>query len=90
MNAQQNDSSHAMPGPGDMLHSARIAKGMSLNDVANKMHLSTAILTSLEENNFEEITAPIFVKGYLRAYARLVKVDEEEIIQQYVSSYLNG
>ena len=90
MNAQQNDSSHTRLGPGDTLQSARIAIGMTLDDVANKMHLSTSILSSLEENNFEDITAPIFVKGYLRAYARLVKVNEEEIIQQYVTSYMNG
>ena len=89
-NAQPNESSPPTQGPGDRLQSARIAKGMSLEDVANKMHLSTGILTSLEDNNFEDITAPIFVKGYLRAYARLVKVNEEDIIKQYVTHYMDG
>lgn len=77
-------------GPGERLQAARISVGMTLDDVANKMHLSTEILNSLEENNFDDITAPIFVKGYLRAYARLVSVNEAEIIQQYTQYYTDG
>ena len=77
-------------GPGERLQAARISVGMTLDDVANKMHLSTEILNSLEENNFDDITAPIFVKGYLRAYARLVSVNETEIIEQYTQYYTDG
>ncbi len=74
-------------GPGDRLQAARISIGLTLDDVANKMRLSAAILSSLEENDFEDITAPIFVKGYLRSYARIVNLDEEEIIKQYSKFY---
>ena len=77
-------------GPGERLQAARISVGMTLEDVANKMHLSSEILNSLEENDFDDITAPIFVKGYLRAYARLVNVDENEIIDQYSIFYTDG
>lgn len=76
-------------GPGERLQAARIQKSLSIDDVAGRMHLSTAILEAIEENRFEEITAPIFVKGYLRAYARIVSLDEDEIIQQYVDTYSN-
>jgi cytoskeleton protein RodZ len=74
-------------GPGDRLQAARISIGLTLEDVASKMRLSAAILSCLEENDFEDITAPIFVKGYLRSYARIVNLDEEEIIQQYSQYY---
>lgn len=84
------ESSASGLGPGDRLQAARISHGFTLADVANKMHLSEAILTSLEENNFDEITAPIFVKGYLRSYARIVNVSEDDIIQQYASYYTDG
>lgn len=87
---QQIESSAPGMGPGEKLQAARIAKGMTLEDVANKMHLSTCILTYLEENDFSEITAPIFVKGYLRAYSRLVGIDENMIIQQYSTDYIHG
>lgn len=53
------------------------------------MHLSNSILHAIEENNFDEITAPIFVKGYLRAYARIVSLNEDDMIQQYLEIYSN-
>jgi len=65
-------------GPGERLQAARISAGYTVDDIASKMHLSNAILTSLEENDFDEITAPIFVKGYLRAYAKIVNLDEND------------
>ncbi|MGD2172752.1 MAG: DUF4115 domain-containing protein [Gammaproteobacteria bacterium] len=74
-------------GPGERLQAARIQQSLSIDDVASRMHLSVNILKSIENNNFEEITAPIFVKGYLRAYARIVSLDEEELIQQYGEYY---
>ncbi len=83
----ENESRQIGVGPGERLQAARIKKGLSVEDVANRMHLSTAILESIEENDFDEITAPIFVKGYLRAYARIVSLNEDEMIQQYVEFY---
>ena len=74
-------------GPGERLQAARIKKGLSIEDVANRMHLSRSILEALEDNNFDEITAPIFVKGYLRAYARIVSLSEDEMIEQYIDFY---
>ena len=76
-------------GPGDQLKAARIEQGLAIEDVAARMHLSLSILQSIEDNNFEGITAPIFVKGYLRAYARLVALDEDKMIQRYVELYAN-
>jgi cytoskeleton protein RodZ len=74
-------------GPGERLQAARIKKGLTIDDVASRMHLSASILVAIEENNFDEITAPIFVKGYLRAYARIVSLSEDEMIQQYIDFY---
>lgn len=86
-NSNENASPQVGIGPGERLQAARIKKGLSLEDVASRMHLSTSILEAIEENNFEEITAPIFVKGYLRAYARIVSLSEDEMIQQYIEYY---
>lgn len=85
----EKDNSRTNNGPGDQLQAARIQQGLSIEDVATRMHLSLTILQSIEDNNFDEITAPIFVKGYLRAYARLVSLDEDDMIQRYVEFYSN-
>jgi cytoskeleton protein RodZ len=76
-------------GPGDLLQAGRTEMGLSLEDVASRMHLSVDIIEAIEENNFSDITAPIFVKGYLRAYAKIVSLDENELIQQYLEYYSN-
>ncbi|MCZ6881433.1 MAG: DUF4115 domain-containing protein [Gammaproteobacteria bacterium] len=86
---QEEDIKSTSNGPGDLLRAGRIEMGMSLEDVASRMHLSTSIVEAIEENNFSDITAPIFAKGYLRAYARMVSLDENEMIQQYVEYYSN-
>jgi len=88
--AEDNANNAARPakiGPGERLAAERIKKGLSVEDVASRMHLSTSILEAIEENNFDEITAPIFVKGYLRAYARIVALSEDEMIEQYLEMY---
>ncbi len=77
-------------GPGERLQAARIARGLPLEELAHQMHLSVGILRSLEDNRFEDITAPIFVKGYLRSYARIVELDEQDILDQYVREYMDG
>jgi cytoskeleton protein RodZ len=74
-------------GPGERLQAARIQMGLSLADVAKRMHLSSSIVEAIEDNHFEEITAPIFVKGYLRAYARIVSLDEDDMIDQFIDFY---
>jgi cytoskeleton protein RodZ len=86
LNQDNLTSPHSM-GPGDRLKAARIEQGLSIEDVATRMHLSVGILEAIEENNFDDVTAPIFVKGYLRAYARIVSLDEDEMIQQYLNYY---
>lgn len=85
--AEESMTNSGTMGPGDRLQAARIENGMSIEDIAMRMHLSVSILKSIEENNFDDITAPIFVKGYLRAYARIVSLGEDEMIEQYLNYY---
>jgi cytoskeleton protein RodZ len=88
--AEENANNPARPtkiGPGERLQAARIKKSLTVEDVAGRMHLSKSILEAIEDNNFDEITAPIFVKGYLRAYARIVALSEDDMIEQYLDMY---
>ena len=85
--ALHDEPSRTNLGPGDRLQAQRIALGLTLEELAKKMRLSVAILKSIEENDFSQISAPIFVKGYLRSYARIVNADENDIITQYITDY---
>ena len=70
------------------LKNARERLKLSTADIANQLNLTVSIIEKIEENNFTDI-APIFAKGYVRAYAKLVKLSEEstvQIIQQIQSN----
>jgi cytoskeleton protein RodZ len=69
--------------PGRILQEARQAKNINITDAANELRLSTARLTSLEENKFADMGAVTFAKGYLRSYARFLGVSEEEVLQAF-------
>jgi cytoskeleton protein RodZ len=70
-------------GLGGHLVKAREAQGLTLAVVANKLRLSAATLQALESNRYEDLPEPIFVRGYLRAYARLLEMDTEVFVAEY-------
>lgn len=67
-------------GPGLELKSARERKGMSLNEAADALHLRPSIVDAIENGNYDLLPGQIFLKGYVRSYARLVGMDEERAI----------
>jgi cytoskeleton protein RodZ len=70
-------------GLGERLVRAREAKGLTLSVVASKLRLSAATLQALESDRYEDLPEPIFVRGYLRAYARLLEMDQKVLIAAY-------
>src|SRR6056297_2432287 len=72
----------ATPGPkaGARLKAARQDRNISLDEIARELHLDADTLRALESNRFEVFSAPVFTKGYLRRYAGLVDVSEEEVL----------
>lgn len=70
-------------GPGAMLREARESKRLSTRAVADALHLSTDIVEALEEERFDDLPPLTFVKGYLRAYAKLVELPEEQLMDAF-------
>ncbi|NTS75486.1 DUF4115 domain-containing protein [Catenovulum sp. SM1970] len=69
--------------PGQLLRQHRQAQKLSQQDVADSLNLKLEIVVALEENNFKEIGEPIYVKGYLRSNARLLGLNEADLIAIY-------
>ena len=63
--------------PGEQLASIRQQKGYTIEYVANKLHLRARIIELIENNEFHLLPEPVFVKGYLRAYAKLLGTSPE-------------
>ncbi|RMG30375.1 MAG: hypothetical protein D6721_03840 [Gammaproteobacteria bacterium] len=70
-------------GPGAHLRRLREARSLSREAVAEQLHLDLRILVALEEDRYEALPAPVFVRGYLRQYARLLEVDAEPLLAAY-------
>ena len=70
-------------GPGEQLRSAREAAGTSVHEISTHMHLDSRIILALEADDYDQLPAPTFVRGYLRGYARLLDLDPEPIIRAF-------
>lgn len=69
-------------GAGDRLRQAREASGQTIDDVAARLRMSSQVVRSLEEEQWQRLGAPVFVRGQLRSYARLLGVDVSGVLEQ--------
>lgn len=69
-------------GCGSMLKQARESAGISLQAAASQLKMPERVLKSLEDENWQQPGAAVFVRGQLRSYARLLKVDIDPYLRQ--------
>ena len=66
---------------GGRLAEAREAQNLSTADVARHLKLSVWQVEALEAGRYQRLPGPIFVRGFIRNYARLVKLDPSELLR---------
>ncbi len=66
--------------PGELLKKAREAKGLSQIEVAQKLNFLPVYVPALENEDFAPLHSVTFIKGYLRAYARFLGIDADEVM----------
>lgn len=69
-------------GCGVFLRQERERSGLSLEDAASRLKMPLRVLKAIEDENWKQLGAPVFVRGQLRSYARLLKADIEPFIRQ--------
>ena len=72
MNGSNEFLSDAERGVGTRLRKAREAQGLSIEDVAHRLKMPVKVVQSLEEEDWGRLGAPVFVRGQLRSYSRLL------------------
>ena len=65
---------------GDSLKQARKSKQMEVEDVAQQLYINPSIITHLEEGNYDQIGAEVFIKGHLKNYAQFLDLPVEKIL----------
>lgn len=68
------------PGMGDKLTRAREALGLDIGDVAAKLKLSERQIEAMEAEDFAHLPGEVFSRGFVRNYARLLKLDPDQLI----------
>ena len=70
----------AATGCGRRLREAREAAGLSLSDVGERLKMPVRVVESLEREDWSRLGAPVFVRGQLRSYSRLLGLTTEPIV----------
>ena len=70
---------------GSLLREYREIAGYSLSEMAEALCLSDDVLVKLENEDFQDLAEPPYVRGYLRNYAKLAEKDALELINRYES-----
>lgn len=68
---------------GSTLRDARTKKSVSLEEVHAKIKIHPRVLQLLEDEKFDRLPSPFFVKSFLKAYAEFLEIDAEQIVQIY-------
>jgi cytoskeleton protein RodZ len=78
--ATEQDVRKPSPRPGQLLAAARAAKGMTVAEAALQLKLSASQVTALEADDYSKLPGPVFIRGFVRNYARLLDLDGEALI----------
>jgi cytoskeleton protein RodZ len=84
MNAAHSEVNQPMPtNPGESLRQAREIKGLSIAEVATQLNLTPQRLAQIESGAFDKLPGPTFARGYIRAYAKLLELDQNRLVMEF-------
>ena len=69
--------------PGEILRQARESRDWSQAEVARKLNLTVSSLNNLETGAFDKLPGHTFARGYIRAYAKLLDMDQAPLVQSF-------
>ena len=83
MNEQRANQLDAFATPGTVLKAAREAQGMSEREAADRLNLMPQYVALLERDEYQLLRSPSFARGYVKAYGRMLGVDERHLLRLY-------
>lgn len=72
---------------GSLMKQAREAQGIELREIAERTKIGMAYLQALESENFNKLPAPVYVRGFLVEYAKIVGLDRVRLFETYLERY---
>ena len=71
---------------GEKLRKQREQRGISLDTISTVTKISPRMLRAIEDEHFDQLPGGVFSKGFVRAYARQVGLNEEEAVADYLTA----
>ena len=68
---------------GGALRTARECQGLSIQDIASRLRLGPKQIDALETDNFTALPEPTIVRGFIRNYAKQLKINAEPLLDAY-------
>jgi cytoskeleton protein RodZ len=70
---------------GEELRRERLVREVSLEEISAATKISVRLLTALESSDVAKLPAPVFTRGFIRAYARHLGLDPDEKVNAYLA-----
>lgn len=75
---------------GPRLRRARLRRGIEIDQIANVTKVSRTFLCSIEADAYEDLPAPVYVRGFVIAYARAIGLDAKKVATSYLTRLENS
>ncbi len=73
---------------GKSIKIVRAAREISLEEICRKTNIPEKTLEDIEEEHFEKLPALVYLKGFLKAYAKILNVNQTQMVNGYMKRYL--
>lgn len=70
---------------GQKLEAARQSKGVTISEAGQATKIMSKYIEAMEADNFGELSAPVYVKGFIRMYAQYLGLDSVPLVNEYLS-----
>ena len=68
---------------GDLLRETREQKNLSLEDAEKGTNIRKLYIKAIEDGNYDKLPGEVFLKGFMKTYAKFLGLDGQKIIEQY-------
>lgn len=72
---------------GEQLKAARQAKGVTESEAGDATKILRRLIAAMERDDFSDMPAPTYAKGFIRMYARYLGLDPEPLVQEYLDRH---
>jgi curved DNA-binding protein CbpA len=73
---------------GKSIQELRVARDISIEEINRKTNIPKKTLKDIEEERFEDLPALVYLKGFLKAYAKILNANEAQMMDGYVRRFL--